>query len=50
VTGWGRSEGKVRAEDRVGEMRQNELLGRREMDFSTGEGERLKWVRVGMKR
>jgi hypothetical protein len=28
----------------------NKLLGRRAIDFSTGEGGRVKWVRVGMRR
>jgi hypothetical protein len=32
------------------EKRQNELLGRRAMDFSTGEGGRMKGVRLGMRR
>jgi hypothetical protein len=35
---------------RVGDMGQNMLLGRGAMDFSTGEGERVKEVRVGMRR
>jgi hypothetical protein len=38
--GWGKS---------VGE-KENELLGRGAMDFSTGEGRRVKGVRVGMRR
>jgi hypothetical protein len=38
--GWGK---------RVGEKRQNKLLGGA-MDFSTGEGGRVKWMRVGMRR
>jgi hypothetical protein len=36
--------------DRVSEKGQNDLLGSREMDFSTGEGGRVKGVRVGMRR
>jgi hypothetical protein len=35
---------------RVGKNGQNELLGRIAMDFSTGEGERVKGVRVEMRR
>jgi hypothetical protein len=34
----------------VGEKGQNELLGRRAMDFITGEGGTEKGVRVGMRR
>jgi hypothetical protein len=34
----------------VGEKGKNELLGRREMDFSTGEEGRVKGMRVGMRR
>jgi hypothetical protein len=37
----------VKARVIVGEKGQNELLGRRAMDFSTGEGGRMKAVRVG---
>jgi hypothetical protein len=33
----------------VGEKRQNELLGRKAMDFSTGEGKRVKEMRIGMR-
>jgi hypothetical protein len=39
--GWG---------NRVGEKGQNELLGRGAMDFSTGEGGRVKRMRMGMRR
>jgi hypothetical protein len=42
--------GKGRLGDRVGVKGQNELLGRRTMDFSTGEGGRVKAVRGGMRR
>jgi hypothetical protein len=35
---------------RVCENEQNELLERRAMDFSTGEQDRVKGVRVGMRR
>jgi hypothetical protein len=51
VTGWGRKGGE--GEDwvkRIGEMEQNELLGRGAMDFSTGEGGRVKGIRVRMRR
>jgi hypothetical protein len=34
----------------VSEKGQNELLGRRAMDFSTGEGGRVNGVRAGMRR
>jgi hypothetical protein len=34
---------------RVGEKGQNELLGRGAMDFSTGEGGRVKGMRVEMR-
>jgi hypothetical protein len=34
----------------VGEKGQNELLGRGAMDFSTGGEERVKGMRVGMRR
>jgi hypothetical protein len=34
----------------VGKKGQNKLLGRGAMDFSTGEGGRVKGVRVGMRR
>jgi hypothetical protein len=40
----------VRAGGENGEKVQNELLRRRAMDFSTGEGGRVKGVRVGMGR
>jgi hypothetical protein len=33
-----------------GERRQNKLLGKRAINFSTGEGGRVKGVRVGMRR
>jgi hypothetical protein len=39
--GWGK---------RVDEKGQNKFLGRGAMDFSTGEGERMKVVRVRMRR
>jgi hypothetical protein len=34
----------------VGEKEQNKLLGREAMDFSIGGGERVKEVRVEMRR
>jgi hypothetical protein len=34
----------------MGEKGQNKLSGRRAIDFSTGEGGRVKGVRVGMRR
>jgi hypothetical protein len=34
----------------VGEKEQSELLGRRAIDFSTGEGGRVKGMTVGMRR
>jgi hypothetical protein len=37
-------------EKRVGEKGQNELLEREEMEFSKGEGQRVKGMRVGMRR
>jgi hypothetical protein len=40
----------VRAGGIVGEKGQNKLLGRGAMDFSTGEGRRVKSVNVGMRR
>jgi hypothetical protein len=36
--------------ERVDEKGPNELLGRGAMSFSTGERERVKRVRVGMRR
>jgi hypothetical protein len=39
--GWGK---------RVGEKGQNELLGKRAMDFSTGEGGRVKGIRIRMRK
>jgi hypothetical protein len=35
--------------NRVGEKGQNEFLGKGAMDFSAGEGGRVKRVRVGMR-
>jgi hypothetical protein len=42
MTDWGEWESKVRAGVRVGEKGQNKFLGRGVMDFSTGEGGRVK--------
>jgi hypothetical protein len=49
VTGLGRMRGKGGGK-RVDENGQNELLGRKAMDFSTREGGRVKGVRVGMRQ
>jgi hypothetical protein len=50
MTGWGRIGGEgVGWRNRVGEQEQNELLKRGAMGFSTGEGWRVKRVRVGMR-
>jgi hypothetical protein len=48
--GWGRIKGGVKVGGRVDKKGQQEYLGRRTMDCSTGEGGRVKEVRVGMKR
>jgi hypothetical protein len=40
----------VREGKRLGEKGHNEFLGRRAMAFITGEGERVKRVRVEMRR
>jgi hypothetical protein len=45
----GEREGKM-GEGRVDEKRQKEWLGRRAIDFSTGESGRLREVRGGMRR
>jgi hypothetical protein len=42
--------GRGEVGERVGEKGQNELLGRRTVDFGTGEGGKVKGVRVGMRR
>jgi hypothetical protein len=50
VTGWRRMGGECEGcGKRVGEKGQSKLLGREGMDFSTGEGGRVKGMRVRMR-
>jgi hypothetical protein len=51
VTSWGRMGGEGEGwGKKVCEKGQNKLLGRGVMDFSTGEGGRVKRIKVGMRR